>query len=879
MHKNICSILIFLSGLACFSQNEASHWYFGGFAGLNFPEDNSNPTVLLDGEIDTFEGSASISDSEGNLLFYTDGVKVYNKNHLLMPNGDELDGNISSTNSAIIVPKPNNPNTYYIFTAAAAENPQDGLKYSEVDMTLDSGLGDITSKNIALFSPITEKLTAIKHASLNEFWLVAHKANNNEFLSYRITENGITSQPVVSAAGISISYSSAGQMKISPDGKKLAITHTNFADEVPIQLFDFNAETGIISNAEDINLPNPNDPAYGVEFSPNSKVLYVAFFKGIAQYNINDIVTDNPYIILSSNTNPSPSSLGGYSGLQLAPNGKIYVADFLNTFLHIIHQPDNLLESCDFEYNGLSLEGNTSGLGLPPFIQSFFFVGFQVDNPCEFINTLFTANLTETYDDILWDFGDGNTSSEENPYHMYNNPGEYEVTLTVNSGNETSTETQTIIVNEIPIVNPNIEIHQCDNNLDGFSSFNLDEILTEISANSENESITFYRSFSDAENQINPIINTTSFINETSSSDEIFARIENSNGCYDFSQITLTVSTTQIPSNITWNFYECDSGLNNNDGITSFDFSTVVFDIENLFPNYEQLIISFYTSINDALLETNEIQDITNFINTESPNLQKIYIRVESALNNNCLGLGQHINLNVISPPQINLLPDEFFLCSNNSIVLTADGGYDAYSWSTGETTQSITVSEAGEYNITVNNNINGIICSASKTINVIESDKAVLIGFDTVDWTANQNTITTLIEGLGNYEFSLDGITYQDSNIFTNLPPEEFTVYIRDKNGCGIVSGSTYLLSYPKFFTPNGDGQNDFWQIKNSFREPLNEVSIFDRYGKLITTLNSNSIGWDGSYNGNKLPTSDYWFILKRYNGKTYLGHFTLRR
>ncbi|MCT4629567.1 MAG: T9SS type B sorting domain-containing protein [Winogradskyella sp.] len=341
----------------------------------------------------------------------------------------------------------------------------------------------------------------------------------------------------------------------------------------------------------------------------------------------------------------------------------------------------------------------------------------------------------------------------------------------------------------------------------------------------------------------------------------------------------LTVSTTQIPSSFIREFYQCDTGLDTNDGITTFDFSSIIPEIESLFPNNEEIVLSFYRSINDALLETNQILDITNYENIGSPNTQGIFVRVDSTINNTCLGLGEHISLNVVSIPQISTLPEEIFLCRGDSTELIADNLYDSYNWSSGQSTQSIIISEAGEYTVTATKTIDGITCSTSKTVNVIETEAATLLGFETVDWTQNQNIITVFVEGSGDYEFSIDGINYQDSNIFTNLQPKEFTVYIREKNGCGIVSGSTYLLSYPKFFTPNGDGKNDFWQIKNSNREPLNKISIYNRYGKLLATLRSNSIGWDGSYNGNKLPTSDYWFVLKRQDGRVYTSHFTLKR
>jgi gliding motility-associated-like protein len=124
-----------------------------------------------------------------------------------------------------------------------------------------------------------------------------------------------------------------------------------------------------------------------------------------------------------------------------------------------------------------------------------------------------------------------------------------------------------------------------------------------------------------------------------------------------------------------------------------------------------------------------------------------------------------------------------------------------------------------------------------------------------------------------------MDGVHYQDSNAFGGLGSGEFTVYVKDKNGCGISQGSVFLLSYPSFFTPNGDGFNDVWTIKDSYTDPDLTISIFDRYGKLIKIISGVDLSWNGTLNGAMLPSTDYWFVAKRGNGKTVKGHFSLKR
>jgi gliding motility-associated-like protein len=149
-------------------------------------------------------------------------------------------------------------------------------------------------------------------------------------------------------------------------------------------------------------------------------------------------------------------------------------------------------------------------------------------------------------------------------------------------------------------------------------------------------------------------------------------------------------------------------------------------------------------------------------------------------------------------------------------------------------------------------------------------------------DWTDNSNVITVVMEnenGENNFEYSLDNINYQDSPVFTGLAPGQYTVYVKDKFDCGLDTKPTYILTYPKFFTPNGDNINDYWKIKFSSLEPDMLIYIYDRYGKLITGFGADSKGWDGTFNDARLPATDYWFVVKRQNGEELKGHFSMIR
>ncbi|WP_370003284.1 T9SS type B sorting domain-containing protein, partial [Winogradskyella sp.] len=176
--------------------------------------------------------------------------------------------------------------------------------------------------------------------------------------------------------------------------------------------------------------------------------------------------------------------------------------------------------------------------------------------------------------------------------------------------------------------------------------------------------------------------------------------------------------------------------------------------------------------------------------------------------------------------------------------------------------------------------NTNG--CFKDRTITVLPSNIATVTDVEIVDASQN-NTITVIVSGEGDYEYALDDVSgpYQDSNMFENVQPGLYTVYVRDRNNCGITEELVSVIGFPKFFTPNDDDKNDFWQVKgiNNFFQANSTIFIFDRYGKLLKELDPLGPGWDGTYNGAKMPTSDYWFKVKLQDGRTFTSHFTLKR
>lgn len=310
-------------------------------------------------------------------------------------------------------------------------------------------------------------------------------------------------------------------------------------------------------------------------------------------------------------------------------------------------------------------------------------------------------------------------------------------------------------------------------------------------------------------------------------------------------------------------FEVCDTDM---DGKASFDLATIQTEI------FSSLPTGFTIGLFDTTTSTTPLP--SNYTNT-TPFEQIIYARITNIPN--CYGnIPITLNVNVFS----EIITDETIgICNSTPTNISAPSGYSSYSWNTSpiQTSPSITVSNAGTYTVTITN-AEG--CTKTKTFTVVNSEIATITNIDVNDFNEDL-TATITVTGNGNYEYSLDGITFQSSPVFNLLEAGEYTIYVNDKNNCGVVLETFFALSYPKFFTPNGDNYNDIWQIKNLEKKGLenSKIYIFDRFGKLLKQIKPGENGWNGTYNGNQLSSSDYWFVLELTNGKTVKGHFSLKR
>ncbi|MGJ5642627.1 T9SS type B sorting domain-containing protein [Formosa sp. S-31] len=920
--KIISIFIIFIYSLNVFSQKESAFWFFGDHAGLNF--NTEPPTPLTNGQLNTKEGCSAISDANGNLLFYSDGVRVWDRRHQLMPNGNDLLGHISSTESAIIIPSGTNRNIYYIFTidvpseeAKPSETPYYGINYSKVDMSLNNGYGDIdvNTKNIHLVTyedsdsiqkkfKSSEKITAVTNASGDGIWVITQFVN--KFYAFLVDYSGVNLTPVISTVPQTVhprlfdfgpnpgtNPTAIGYIKVSPNGKNIAIAHSSTSlgsirsgtkKSGKVLLYNFNNANGKVSNEK---LLLDGEYPYGVEFSPNSKVLYITsaiyevendrdiFKKGLLyQYNLGSSDIKN------SQTTINSSNLSS-GALQLAINGKIYRTGYDNNIsisnLSVIKSPNEIGPACNYSHKSVSLNNKNTYIGLPPFVQSIFLYTFDYKYTCLGDFTEFTITSEDPYDSAIWDFGDGSTSTNTpTTTHQYTSPGTYTVKLTMSiSGISYTPLIKQVTISDIPdVITGTYNLETCDayddDPSDGIASFNLNEATPNLLTNTSNFlNANFYHSVTEAENDTLNINYLNPIYKNTSPNEIVVAKVSGINqDCYALVPIKLTATPSTNLDRYT--LEGCDIDRN---GESNFDLSLIKTTILNDLgdPN---ISISLHNSLTDAAVGSNPLPD---FYSTSD---SSIFIRARK--NNQCFGSGVidlvSKSFPAISDHDITICKSEFPVAIDSGISSTLSSLYN-YSWNTSDTTNTIMVTQPGVYNVTITDPTINCSIEVKVTVNEIQFPEIanILINGSNMEVKMNHNP--------EHYEFSISDLYYSFSGnpYFTNLPPGKHTLQVKDIRNCNIISQDFSILSFPKYFTPNNDGYHDYWNVLG-LESVTSDIStttiIFNRFGKIIKQFKPfESNGWDGTFNGEQLPADDYWYYIKIPNGKEYKGHFTLKR
>jgi hypothetical protein len=355
------------------------HWYFGNKAGLDFS--NGHPVADPSGQLSTVSsGNATISDTNGNLLFYTEGRTVWNRYHNKMPNGTGLGTTTTAHDAVVIIPKPGDNNIYYIFSVDGWENgTKSAMCYSMVDMSLDNSKGDIIQKRIKLFSRCTGQLSATKDSSKCGYWVVGHEFSTANFRAYHITSSGLDTVPVISSTGTHYTqqyyYLGGGiSFKFAPDGKWLASWgfYNLGPKRIPdfIDIVKFNKNNGIFSKI--VTMPiDTSINGYGI--SPNSKYLYYEGGYYVAHDWQIDIISEDSSTILNSKILINvPKGYGIAEDWQIGYDGKIYMCSEVNgDSLSLVNNPNIKGIGCGIKKNFLSLAGRTPTQELPRFVTNF----------------------------------------------------------------------------------------------------------------------------------------------------------------------------------------------------------------------------------------------------------------------------------------------------------------------------------------------------------------------------------------------------------------------------------------------------------------------------------------------------------------------------
>lgn len=334
-------------------------WLFGTNAGLDF---TTSPPTPITSPLSSLEGTATVSDNNGDLLFYTNGVTIWDRNNTVMPNGNGLLGGSSSTQAALIIPLANYCNKYIVFTTQ--DHQQNGdIRYSIVDMCLNNGFGDVVAgqKNIFLTTDMTEKLTSVLHSNGSDIWVISHKLSSSQFYAWKVSPDGTVAPPVISSTGFNYAWNNMiGPLKASPDGTKLAACTT--FNSYSCELLNFNKNSGSITYDRNLMNYGVSGGVYGLEFSPNSQLLYISSLWGTSTLSQFDLTT-NALLQLSSIS-------GNYhhGALQLGIDGRIYHARNLQSFVGVINNPNTVGVGCNYVDNGQPLlAGTQCNAGFPVF--------------------------------------------------------------------------------------------------------------------------------------------------------------------------------------------------------------------------------------------------------------------------------------------------------------------------------------------------------------------------------------------------------------------------------------------------------------------------------------------------------------------------------
>jgi len=437
----------FLSIFLLYAQKEDYNWVLSNGCDVNFH--TSPPSILTNVAILHNSGVACLSDNNGNLLLYGDGINIFNKNNQLI----FTNNNLCDAYRSIIVPIPNSQNQCYFFTSIVNNSNKYNLIRYTVDLSINNGVGAVISSVIMYEDySVGKMMLAAKHPNNKDYWFIFIDGDYDYTETYLIDNNGISSIPVVcNLPDIEVNFINPPRITCAMD----KIVYTAYTES--ICFLDFNNENGLVSNYQII----PYNNVGTFELSPDGTKLYVMWglqvginnYVKILQFDMTKL--DDTSIFLNSiqtiynDTLISYENGSDYTDMQLAPNGKIYVNSYLHNYLGIINNPNDTFPICSFNRDGLYLSGKLLGEQLP-FFMRFYPAIININELCT--NIVYFRYQGSLAQSVLWNFGDSHTSTQLNPTHNYANAGTYTVTLIVTYTNgQQQTINKQITINSKPI--------------------------------------------------------------------------------------------------------------------------------------------------------------------------------------------------------------------------------------------------------------------------------------------------------------------------------------------------------------------------------------------------------------------------------------------
>ncbi len=913
MQKSFLHSFLFFLAFPLFGQviqNASNIWYFGDRAGLDF--NNSPPTALTDGQVNTQEGVATISDENGNLLFYTDGITVWDKNHQAMPNGNgTLNGHFSSTQSSVIVPNLSNPDLYYIFTTDELGN-SNGLSYTSIDMslvgngTMASPLGNVANGqlNIQLATPVTEKITGILKPDCTGYWVVAHGWGNNRFFAFEVTSAGVNPNPVTSDVGNIHSggtnnINAVGYMTATLDGQKLALVNRNNGT---VDLYDFDKNAGIVSNEIEII---PNDQLmYGIAFSPSGNFLYIGGKDIISKYSLStgtlsNIPIDDPSVLSGANS---------VRALQLGPDKNIYVSARGHNYISAIYDPDgsNPMLTTDAVFLDSDGAGRNCRFGLP---NIFFF------------------DIVPSVDSVFM-------SACPNSQVEYN--GEFYPVNSVNELNFTTINgcdsVVVLTVDEFEVENEFLEFSACEGD---FYNYNGNQILAGT------QEFFTYTDINGCDSLVVVNVDISGILEDSISFEACAGTYYDYNG----NQILAGAQEVFVYPNPNG----CDTVLTVFISISEIEEDSLYVAVcEGEFFIFEGVAVAAGDSAQISTIDQNGCEILVNlFVEALMPT--EHFINVTNCSDTIYSYLGTNIE---IGEEAVFLLQNQY---GCDSVVTVQVNG------SNEQTVIDVSLCEGEYYNFnnedypigtdTVFYFLDQYGCDSIVTLKIINFPEVDFdLNADPSCWN-NENgiiNVQNITEGTPPYEYSLDGQNYFQQSIFENLSPGTYEFFVKDYNSCiyqkaieiseippiiieyaptilscdedsvsieiDLVSGDPTSISWlwpdgsnndyyfvsqpggydleisnqceiitenimvnleergqenliyiPNSFSPNDDGINDEFKIfaANEVEISNFEIKIFNRWGALVFESNDIEVSWNGVFRNRIFNPGVYaWWV-----------------